>query len=135
MSIILLTSFNEIIHSVFDISTACLQWTSCIDEGLKIICWVYVTLNSPQKHCSILWRVRWTDMGRLFIRDICLIHCRKRHWQIQKATQKVSTQKNYSFIPIMTLHFWWKGDRVMTSVCCSMQTQQARELIRSRYST
>lgn len=46
---------------------------------------------------------------------------------------KVSTQKITISFPIMTSHFWWEGERVMTSIWCSMQTQQAQELIRSMY--
>lgn len=60
---------------------------------------------------------------------------------IQRKTDKdgytelhigIGTKITISF-PIMTLHFWWKGERVMTSIWSSMQTQQAQELIRSKY--
>lgn len=70
-------------------------------------------------------------MKRLLIRDNNVFNTVLKETKTDTESYTyVSTQK-ITIFPIMTLHFWWKGERVMTSIWCSMQTQQAQELRRS----
>lgn len=151
-----LPSSEKNTFSVFDVNTNCLpllyiSWQSshlsaistCIDESLKIKAESGRLQDSTlwsvdiHEYCSSnsLWSMRWTGMKSLLIRDnvIFFIQCRKRQRQIQKATHRSRHKKLHYHFSIMTLHFWWDDERVMTSIWCSMQTQQAQELIRSMY--